>query len=100
MKKSRSIIVAALAVLLLTLALGVQGAYAQSSQDGYIQPGPEVIDQTDNDDAGEPSSSAEPSSAEELPFTGLDLGLLAVAGGSLLVLGLGMRRLTRGPNSV
>ena len=98
MKKSRSIIVAALAVLLLTLALGVQGAYAQSSQDGYIQPGPEVIDQTDNQDRQQ-DSSAEPSSAEELPFTGLDLGLLAAAGASLLLLGAGMRRLTRGPNS-
>ena len=94
MKKFRSIVVAVLAILLLTLALGVQGAYAQSSQDGYIQPGPSVIDQT-NDDAAE-----EPSSSEELPFTGLDLGLLAVAGGSLLLLGFGMRRLTRGPNSV
>ena len=100
MKKSRSIVVALLAVLILTLAFGVQGAYSQSSQDGYNQPGPSAIDQTDGDDPGDGSSAEEPSSSEELPFTGLDLGLLAAAGASLLLLGLGMRRITRGPNSV
>jgi hypothetical protein len=30
-----------------------------------------------------------------LPFTGLDIGLLAAAGALLLALGIGMRRLTR-----
>ena len=34
-----------------------------------------------------------------LPFTGLDIGLLAAAGAFLLALGLGMRRLTRADNS-
>ena len=35
-----------------------------------------------------------------LPFTGLDIGLLAAAGAFLLALGIGMRRLTRAGDSV
>ena len=31
-----------------------------------------------------------------LPFTGLDLGFVLMAGGALLALGFGLRRLTRG----
>ena len=34
-----------------------------------------------------------------LPFTGADLGVLAVAGGLLLGLGLGLRRLTHRPTA-
>jgi len=103
-------IMAVLATLLMTLAVAPAG-FAQSGGDGYIQQGPSVIDQTDSGTDpsardGMPSSGNDPSAdaadnadGGELPFTGLDLGLVALAGASLMVLGVGMRRLTRGPNS-
>jgi hypothetical protein len=103
--------IAVLATLLLTLALA-PASFAQSGRDGYIEQGPSVIDQTDSGadpsaNAGDPSSGDDtnPSadiadtSGGELPFTGLDLGLIVAAGASLMLLGAGMRRLTRGPDS-
>ena len=88
-----------LLVLLLSLALAAPAAFAQSSQDGYIQEGPSIVDRTssngDNGDNGD--TAAQPSA--ELPFTGLDLGLLGVAGASLLLMGAGMRRMTRAHDS-
>ncbi len=110
--KSR-ITMAVLATLLLTLALA-PASFAQSGRDGYIEQGPSVIDQTDSGTDRDPSASAgDPSSGDdtnpsaevadtsggELPFTGLDLGLVVAAGASLMLLGVGMRRLTRGPDS-
>ena len=94
MNKLRRTLGVVWAVSLLMLALAAPAAMAQSGQDGYVPPGPEVIDDTNQSD----SSSTDPDdsgSGGELPFTGLDLGLVALAGGSLLVLGFGMRRLTR-----
>lgn len=93
MKTSRRNLVALVAVLLLSLALAAPASFAQSSQDGYIQQGPSIVDRTGGDPPDE-------STSDELPFTGLDLGLIAVAGGSLLLLGMGMRRLTRAPDAV
>lgn len=90
------------AVLLLTLALASPAALAQSGQDGYVSPGPDVIDDTDDSGpASDPATASDTNDTNdsgtqsELPFTGLDLGLVGVAGASLLVLGFGMRRLTR-----
>lgn len=111
--------IAVLATLLLTLA-PAPASFAQSGLDGYIEQGPSVIDQTDSGtnpsaNAGNPSSGDDtnPASGDdtnpsadiadtsggELPFTGLDLGLIVAAGASLMLLGVGMRRLTRGPDS-
>ena len=90
MKISRKKVSALVAVMLLSLSLAAPAAFGQSNRDGYVPPGPSIVDQTE--------SSSDP--GEELPFTGLDLGLLAVAGGSLLLLGFGMRRLTRAPDNV
>jgi|SRR5947209_873241 len=46
-----------------------------------------------------PASSVQPAaqkvSANQLPFTGLDVGLTLAAGGILLALGFGIRRLVR-----
>lgn len=69
----------------------------------------------DPGDPGDPSATGETASDEttavaategsdgddggSLPFTGLDIGLLAVAGAGLLALGLAMRRLTRRPDA-
>ena len=90
MTKFRISLMATVATLVLMMALTAPGAFAQSSQDGYIQAGPAIVDQTDDDGDG----------GGELPFTGVDIGLLAAAGGSLLLLGVGMRRLTRAPDSI
>jgi hypothetical protein len=81
------------------LLLGAPSAFAQSSaQQGYSKPGGAVQTQLDN---GGPTPPAElvqtPENAKKssLPFTGLDLVLVVAAGGILLALGLGMRRLSR-----
>ncbi len=110
---------AGLVTVVVLLAALAPAAMAQSSQDGYIQEGPSVLDRTgggppangdepvgDEPTVDEPAvGDAQPSVQEadandELPFTGLDLGLVAVAGVSLMLLGVGMRRLTRAPDSV
>jgi hypothetical protein len=83
------------------LLLGAPSAFAQSSaQQGYSKPGGAVQTQIDN---GGPTPPAEVIQTPEkvqkksstLPFTGLDLVLVVGAGGILLALGLGMRRLSR-----
>ena len=115
----RKTLAIALASLLLVMSL-TSVAFAQSSVDGYTPDDGAVQNQiqgTDDtptapnatEDATEPSatpSAATPRAATpsndsgSLPFTGLDLALLAGAGAVLLSLGLGMRRLTRAPESV
>lgn len=92
-----------LLAVLAAMALCAPAAFAQSSLDGYIEGGPSVIDETSsgtnpgdgngNGNATGTSSGTDPSAS--LPFTGLDLGLIGIAGASLLVLGVGMRRMTR-----
>jgi len=60
----------------------------------------EVVDP--GDPAGDPADPADPAAQSEggsLPFTGLDVALLAVAGAGLVAVGFGMRRLTRRPDA-
>ena len=114
----RKPIAIALASLLLVMSL-TSVAFAQSSVDGYTPDEGAVQNQIQgNDDTGTPPNAtqeatepgAEPSptpraatpsdDSGSLPFTGLDLALLAGAGAVLLSLGLGMRKLTRAPESV
>lgn len=104
------------ASFVLALALAAPAAMAQSSQKGYIQEGPSVLDEADNgnggDDSGDKGDVAagggsggsgpvdtQEAATSQLPFTGADLGLMAAAGGSLVLLGFGMRRLTRTPDA-
>ena len=47
---------------------------------------------------GDPPPTADDGSS--LPFTGLDVSLLAAAGCLLVAAGLGMRRLTRAPRAI
>jgi hypothetical protein len=87
------------------LLVGAPSAFAQSSaQQGYSKPGGIVQTQIDNGGGGDhnpgavvstPERATEAKSSGTLPFTGLDLVLVVAAGGLLLGLGLGMRRLTR-----
>jgi hypothetical protein len=90
------------------LLVGAPVASAQTSaQQGYSQPGGQV--QTTIESGGHDSNPGHASStpvrtpervtkstsSSKLPFTGLDLILVVGAGGILLALGLGMRRLSR-----
>jgi len=98
-----------LTVLVLTLAI-TTAASAQSSVDGYEDRGGQIqaqIQGGDNGDGGGGAGSTAPVAATttdsgtggSLPFTGLDVALLLGAGGVLVAAGLGMRRLTRSPES-
>jgi len=86
-------------------------AFAQSSNDGYGGPGNVVagIEQSSGpgngsgtapDTAAQTQPTVQSQSSGNLPFTGSDLGVLAIAGGVLLALGFGLRRLTAHPAQV
>lgn len=112
--RNRSRLVALMATLTLIVAMSAPVAFAQSGGDAYRTEGPTLLDQSQgapggpsankssNDSApkaSDPVKSAG-SSSDALPFTGLDIGLVAAAGASLMLMGVGMRRLTRAPDSV
>ena len=85
-------------------------ALAQSSTGGYNQPGGVVQDQIQTEPAqaksqttpaaATASAPAAKSQSGQLPFTGLDIGLIVAAGGVLLLLGFGIRRFTRATEAV
>jgi hypothetical protein len=67
-------------------------AFAQSAaQQGYGQPGGSVEQQL----GSAQHHRVVKTSGGGLPFTGLDLGLVGGAGGVLLAMGFGIRRLSR-----
>ena len=90
------------------MLLGAPAALAQSTAvQGYSTPGGVVQSQV----GSVPSSSRQPvvststpsppaattqAKSGSLPFTGLDIALVVGAGGLLVALGLGIRRLSRG----
>jgi hypothetical protein len=95
--------------LALTLAMATT-AYGQSSVDGYNDQGGQIQSTVDNGGgsggdgiagATDPvtTTTATADDGGSLPFTGLDVALLAAAGGVLAAAGLGMRRLTRAPGT-
>jgi hypothetical protein len=89
------VVLAALAVLLAFSA----PAFGQASIDGYSNEAGTV----QGDVQGNGGNGTQPAAAEQssgsLPFTGLDLALIAAAGGLLAAGGLAMRRLTRAPGA-
>lgn len=99
MKDNMKTILSVLLALVLCMSLATV-AYGQSSVQGYNDEKGAVQEQVDN-------STQQPVAATtgggggggSLPFTGLDVALLVGAGGMLVVAGLGMRRLTRSPDS-
>jgi hypothetical protein len=81
-------------------------ASAQSTIGGYNDQGGQIQSQvesgTGTDGSGASGVAGSTQSTDgggSLPFTGLDLALLALAGGALVAVGVGMRRLTRAPES-
>ena len=95
----------ALAALSLTLLPATVIAQTPSD-DGYEADGPTVQNQIESGDpGGSPESGTDPSASAGsdgdekagLPFTGLDLGLLAGAGMLLVGVGAGVRLVLRAP---
>jgi len=93
----RNITVGALLCIALFVVAGP--AYAQSSAtDGYSEPAGSVQQQlgSSSDDGREVASTVtKDDNSGKLPFTGLDIALVVAAGGVLLAMGLGIRRLSR-----
>jgi hypothetical protein len=90
-----------LAVLAATalLAFAAPAAFAQSGTEGYG--GSNVVAGLEQGGGGDTGAPVQATANEggSLPFTGADLGVLAVAGGLLLGLGLGLRKLTHRPTA-
>ena len=92
------------------LALPASAA-AQSANGAYNQPGGVVQDQIQTQPARAESkedttppaaTTAAPATKSngQLPFTGLDLGLVVAAGGVLLLLGFSIRRFARATDAI
>lgn len=97
----KTAIVGAMGVMLIVPAPAFAGSTAQDAYDtpgGSIEeaipPPPTPPPPTPPPDKPPPQAITE-ARGGSLPFTGLDLGLMVGAGGVLLVMGLGMRRLSR-----
>ena len=80
--------------------LAPAAAFAQASNEAYGGDGDVVagLESGSGDDGGN-NNATSPTATEgdNLPFTGSDLGVLAAAGGALLGLGFGLRRMTHRP---
>ena len=89
-----------LAALMMFVALAIPGsAFAADSSVGAYNDSNQVAGLQEgggSDDGG--SSPTTTDDGGSLPFTGADLGVLAAAGGFLLLLGFGLRRMTHGPS--
>jgi hypothetical protein len=74
-------------------------AYAQTSSEGYSKPAGSIQERISTErtpDRKDPPAEVTTTEARsELPFTGLDVALIVAAGGVLLAMGFGMRRLSR-----
>jgi hypothetical protein len=96
------IIVTVLLALALTVGMTTV-ASAQSSVDGYNEQGGQIQSQIEGGGGGgDGAGTAGTQTTDDggsLPFTGLDLALLALAGCALVAVGVGMRRLTKAPES-
>ena len=91
----RMIAIAGVVALLLPSA-----AFAQRSGDeGYRSPNliAGLEEGSGGGNGGKPQA-AQAADRGDLPFTGADLGVLGAAGGILLALGFGLRRLTHRPS--
>jgi hypothetical protein len=90
------------AALLVVLALATTAYGQNSSVQGYNDNAGTIQAQVQSgNDGTSPTTPAAVTEADSgaLPFTGLDVALLAAAGGLLLLAGFGARRLTRAPET-
>ena len=76
-------------------------AFAQTASEGYSKPSGSIqerisTERTPRDPGDQTTETATNNEARsELPFTGLDVALIIGAGGVLLAMGFGMRRISR-----
>jgi len=77
-------------------------AFAQTASQGYSKPSGSIQERISTDNPPNPPHDPpdvavreQQEARSELPFTGRDIGLIVAAGGVLLAMGLGMRRLSR-----
>ena len=90
----------ALLMAVVAIALAVAApAYAQNAvSDAYAGKGGGIVGTVDSGDgptASTPQQVQVTSSEGSLPFTGLDIGLLALGGVALVGVGVGLRRYAR-----
>lgn len=74
-------------------------AYAQTASEAYSKPAGSVQERISTERRDPPDETTTErqtaSNRGDLPFTGLDVALIMAAGGVLLAMGFGMRRLSR-----
>jgi hypothetical protein len=87
-----------LAVVVLVLVMAVPAFAQNATQDGYTATAGQVQAQVDDESSAPVAATTSGGGGGgSLPFTGLDVALLAGAGLLLVGAGLGMRPLTQAP---
>jgi len=98
MQGMKRLLAAAIAIAM--LAAPTQAMAQGPTNDSYDDSSVQTVDPGDPADPVDPGDPAsEDGTGGSLPFTGTDVALLVAAGGGLLVLGFGVRRLTRRPDT-
>ena len=96
MQRLRNLIVGAIVCASMFVAAP---AFAQTSSEGYSKPAGSIQERISTERTPDPGDEITTTQANEsrseLPFTGLDVALIVAAGGVLLAMGFGMRRLSR-----
>jgi hypothetical protein len=88
-----------LAILVMGLVMAAPAFAQTSSQDGYTDQAGQVQGQLDDESSAPVAvTGSGGGGGGSLPFTGLDVALLAGAGVVLVGAGIGMQRLTRAPH--
>ena len=77
--------------------LAPSAAFAQASDEAYGGDGDVVAGLESGSGGNGGNTNPTTTEGDNLPFTGSDLGVLAAAGGALLGLGFGLRRMTHRP---
>ena len=84
-----------MAVVAVALALAAP-AYAQNAvSDAYAGKGGGIVGTVEGGNGPSTPQQVQASSNDSLPFTGLDIGLLALGGIALVGVGVGLRRFAR-----
>ncbi len=86
-----------LAVLVLGLVLAAPAFAQTAGQDGYNDTARQVQAQVDDDSTAPVAVTGSNGGGGSLPFTGLDVALIAGAGMLLAAVGFGLQRLTQAP---
>ena len=98
MQGMKKLLAAVIAIAM--LAAPTQAMAQAPTNDSYDDSSVQTVDPGDPADPVDPGDPAsEDGTGGSLPFTGTDVALLVAAGGGLLVLGFGVRRLTRRPDT-